>query len=109
MDKVITCKNCKMTFPEDAIDKSQDPKCKCGTRLWPVNALLKETPPLHLTVPALPSEVAITDIVSSMVVFVVKWALAAIPAIIILALVFALISAMAGGTLMGISDTMKHR
>ncbi len=53
--------------------------------------------------------VVVTDVnmqFGSMVVFMIKWALAAIPAAIVLVLAFALISAIFGGLLGGILSTL---
>ena len=68
-------------------------------------------PPPHLPAVAAPAAVSqarpvvVTDInipFGSMVVFMVKWALAAIPAVIILILIFLILSAVTGGVLAGL-------
>lgn len=55
-----------------------------------------------------PNEVVVTDIQMSfvsMVVFMVKWVIASIPAFIILFIIFSVVAAIFGGTVLGLSGS----
>ena len=90
----MDCPKCKITCPPDTV------RCECGHIFKSDPSHYKK--PVHFS-PT--QEVIIKDIDMSfgnMIVFMVKWALASIPAMIIIAFVIIIIFVLAGGMLKGL-------
>ena len=90
----MDCPKCKITCPPDTV------RCECGHIFKSDPSHYKK--PVHIS-PT--QEVTIKDIDMSfgnMIVFMVKWALASIPAMIIIAFVIIIIFVLAGGMLKGL-------
>lgn len=91
MSTLATCSQCGDLYSSEA---SQCPTC--GTRRSGAEQLTASNP----SAPAEPRRVVVTDFAmpfESMVTFMVKWAIAAIPAVIILFIIFAILGAVMGG------------
>lgn len=97
----MKCPSCGLTNPPDAI------KCDCGFNFKTGAVYIpKSGSPSHHA----PDEVRIKDITmpfGSMIVFMVKWAIAAIPAMIILVVIYAVGAALVSGVLSGILKEIK--
>jgi hypothetical protein len=108
----VKCPRCGLFNPDTA------ERCDCGHQ-FVVRSVVGasstsrtiQTPVAVLTqAPNTFAEVTVTDIkmpFASMVVFMVKWAIASIPALLILALLGFMLSAAVGGTLLTLSHGPK--
>lgn len=92
---IIKCPACGLTNPPEAI------RCDCGFNFK------NGSPSHHHT-----NEVKIKDFdmpFGSMIVFMVKWAIAAIPAMIILAVIWTLGAALLSGVLSGVLSGLTDK
>lgn len=100
----MECPACKLTNPDTAI------KCNCGFDFTTgsINSVSYTNPHHKQAAPViLPKEVSIKDIdmpFGSMIKFMVKWAIASIPAMIIISILYFVIAALVGGGITAITQ-----
>ena len=95
----MDCPKCKLTCPPDTV------RCDCGyifkSAPYDYKKPVKGSPPQEVTVKG------INMSFWNMVVFMVKWTLAAIPAMIIISVIYFIIAAVVGGGLTGIISLIE--
>ena len=94
----LKCPRCGLFSPESA------ERCDCGHQFKSQSGTTGRSVPQPEQM-AFPSQVSIVDVnmpFGSMVVFMVKWAIASIPALLILIALGALVSIVLGGSLAGL-------
>ena len=100
----MDCPKCKITCPPDTV------RCDCG-HIFKSNAVAYNNPHYKKPVESTsPQEVTVKGIDMpfwNMVGFMVKWTLAAIPAMIIISVIYFIIAAVVGGGLTGIISLIE--